>query len=591
MCGIFGYVGARHDAAALILSGLTKLEYRGYDSWGVAVKLGAGAVVDKRVGKIGNATTALPPSSAGIGHTRWATHGGVTQDNAHPHLDCSGRLAVVHNGIVANDAELRAELVTKGHRFRSETDSELVAHLVEDELGRAPLSGDRVVWATMAAFRRLRGLNAVAIFDAATGTIAAAKNGSPLCIGFAASEHFLASDHVAFLIHTRRVAFVRDGEALLLTGGSVRVFEIESGRETKPDVTTVEWADASADRGVHPDYMTKEIHEQPDALARLADAGRTAATELAREIERSTEAYAVGCGSGWHAALAAQYLFGAVGHRVTAVAGSEFTYQERFVKPGSLVIAFSQSGETVDILEAARSARARGARVAAVTNVQGSTLWRLADLVLPLDVGPERCVVSTKALTAKIAFASMTAGAIAGVLDDAARGVGRAALDIRALLQDERRRRIADIARSLRDRSHLYVIGRGLSYAIAMETALKIKEVSYLHAEGFAGGELKHGVIALIEPGTPCIVLAPSDDTLSDVMAATMQVKARGASVIGIAARAHEAFDDYLEVPELGPATAIVNAVPAQLIGYELARLRGHDPDMPRNLAKSVTVK
>lgn len=612
MCGIFGYSGERRDAAELILTGLKRLEYRGYDSWGVAVTNGARAAVDKRVGKIGGATTSLPPSSLGLGHTRWATHGGVTEENAHPHLDCAGRLAVVHNGIVENDVELRRALERRGHRFSSETDTELIAHLVEEalkdlehaervrgEARDAPTESqmeavrrdDALVLATMSAFRRLRGLNAIAVLDVETGALAAAKNGSPLVLGFGEREHFLSSDQGAITPHTRRVLFVKEGQAVSIVGGAARLFDVENGRETRAEVTTAQWEASGHDKGDHPDFMTKEIREQPSALRRISIASSEAVHALAELVRASRDVFTIGCGSGWHAALATEYLFGAAGVRVTAVPGSEFSHRARFVKPGSLVMALSQSGETIDILEAVRSARANGATVAALTNVEGSSLARFADVVVPLGVGPERCVLSTKTLVAKLALSYLTARALAGDFATATRMVERAAADIEDMLDGERRRAVYKVALIINDSRHLFVLGRGPSFALALETALKVKEVSYLHAEGFAAGELKHGVIALIEPGTPCIVLAPNDDTRADVMAAAMQVKARGATVIGIAPEPHDAFDHFIEVADLGDATAIVNAVPAQLLGYDLARLRGNDPDMPRNLAKSVTVK
>ncbi len=595
MCGIFGYAGERRDAAELILTGLKRLEYRGYDSWGIAVTNGARAMVDKRVGKIGGATTSLPPSSLGLGHTRWATHGGVTEENAHPHLDCDGRLAVVHNGIVDNDEELRRALERRGHRFSSETDTELIAHLVEEALGDAAEAragaNDALVLATMAAFRRLRGLNAIVVLDVETGALAAAKNGSPLVLGFGEREHFLSSDQSAITPHTRRVSFVKEGQAVSIEGGAARLFDVESGREVCAEVTTAQWAAVSAEKGDHPDFMTKEIREQPSALRRLAASSGESVRALAERVRASSDVFAIGCGSGFHAALATEYLFGAAGVRVTAVPGSEFSHRARFVRPGSLVIALSQSGETIDILEAVRGARKNGATVAALTNVEGSSLARFADVVVPLGVGPERCVLSTKSLVAKLALSFLTSRELAGDLATATRMVERAAADIEDLLDGDRRRAVYEVALTINDSRHLFVLGRGPSFALALETALKVKEVSYLHAEGFAAGELKHGVIALIEPKTPCIVLAPNDDTRSDVMAAAMQVRARGAIVIGIAPEPHDAFDHFIRVADLGDATAIVNAVPAQLLGYDLARLRGNDPDMPRNLAKSVTVK
>jgi glucosamine--fructose-6-phosphate aminotransferase (isomerizing) len=591
MCGIFGYVGERGDAARLILGGLKKLEYRGYDSWGIAVAEGDRAAVDRRVGKIGHAAPALPLNTLGLGHTRWATHGAVTEENAHPHLDCAGRFAIVHNGIVSNAVALRRALAIAGHYVRSQTDTEVIAHLVEDEARHAGPGTAALMGATIAAFRKLQGLNAFAVLDAATGSITAAKNGSPLVIGFGESGHFLASDPSALIEHTRRMTFVDDGQAVLLTRERVRLFDIESGRELEPEIVLASWEAGSADRGDHPDYMTKEIHEQPELLRRLAVESRADAQALARRIGESDDVFVTGCGSAAHAALAAEHLFARAGHRVTAVTASEFAHLEPFVKPSTLVAALSQSGETLDVLDAVRGARSRGASIAAMTNVEGSSLWRFADLAVALRAGPERCVLATKSFTAKLTIVMLAAGALTGRAEAAAESIERAADDVDRMLRTERREAIRAVAQAIHMSEHLYVVGRGPSHALALEAALKIKEASYVHAEGFAGGELKHGVIALIEPGTPCIVLAPEDDTRADVMSAAMQVKARGATVIGLAPRGDEAFDRHIEVADAGDATAIANAVSAQLLGYDLARLRGHDPDMPRNLAKSVTVK
>ena len=592
MCGIFGYVGRDQNAADLVLRGLKKLEYRGYDSWGVAVGHRDRVVLERRIGKIGDAAPDLPASTIGIGHTRWATHGGVTEQNAHPHLDCAGRLALIHNGIVSNYRELREPLVRAGHRFGSQTDTEVITHLIEDCLATTPAGPEQLVTATMAAFRRLRGLNAIAVADVSTGQIAAAKSGSPLVLGWGDGGHLLASDFSALLEHTRRVTFVQDGQAVLLSRERCRVFDADSGREVAPAITEVEWEAAATELSGYPDYMTKEIHEQPAMLRRLAESAGEHARRLAAMIRDARDVFIIGCGTAGHAALAAQYLLARVAHRrVTVATGSEFPYLMDFVADGALVIALSQSGETIDVIDAVRAARGRGARIAALVNVEGSTLWRLADLTVPLGAGPERCVLATKSFTAKLAILLLTAHELVGLAPGAAALIQRAAGEIERLLADDRRDLIRQIAETIHTREHLFVIGRGPSYPLALEAALKVKEVSYIHAEGFAGGELKHGVIALIEPGTPCLVLAPSDETYDDIMAGAMQVKARGALLIGVSPAPHEAFDYHVPVADLGAATAILNAPPAQLLGYYLALLRGHDPDKPRNLAKSVTVK
>jgi glucosamine--fructose-6-phosphate aminotransferase (isomerizing) len=590
MCGIFGYVGAGDDAAGIVLQGLKKLEYRGYDSWGIAIARGSAVVIDKRTGKIGDAAPELPGSGIGLGHTRWATHGGVTEPNAHPHADCGGRLAVIHNGIISNYRELRGPLT--GHRFRSETDTEVVAHLLEDCLHEVPPGPEQLVRATMTVFRRLEGLNAIAVLDASTGEIAAAKSGSPLVLGWSDRGHMLASDYSALLQHTRRVTFVEERQAALVTRERCRLFDIDTGGELRPDITEVTWEAAATELSGYPDYMTKEIHEQPAVLRHIAATAGEHVRRLASLVRQAREVFVIGCGTAGNAALAAQYLFArTAGCRVTFATASEFGYMRDFVSEGALVIALSQSGETIDVIDAARAARARGARIAALVNVEGSTLWRLADLAVPLGAGPERCVLATKSFTAKLAVLLLTAYELGDRLEAGIALLAAAAAEIQALLGEQRRDLIRRIAEEIYRRDHMFVIGRGASYPLALEAALKIKEVSYVHAEGFAGGELKHGVIALIEPGTPCLVLAPRDDTYDDIMAGAMQVKARGAMLVGLSGEPHEAFDCHIPVADLGPATAIVNAVPAQLLGYYLALLRGHDPDKPRNLAKSVTVK
>ena len=595
MCGIFGYVGgdrrSGEDAAGIVLRGLKKLEYRGYDSWGIAVAHEGGVALDKHVGKIGEAVTRLPRSATGLGHTRWATHGGVTEPNAHPHLDCDGRLALIHNGIVSNYRELRDALRSQ-HRFCSETDSEVVAHLLEDCLARTPAGPDRLVAAVMAAFRQLDGLNAIAVLDVDTGQLAAAKSGSPLVLGWGEEGNFLASDYSALLEHTRRVTFVEDRQAALIGQDGIRLFDVDAGEEIAPAITEVEWEAAATELGGYPDFMTKEIHEQPAVLRRIGAGWGEHARRLAGMLREARDVFAVGCGTASHAALAAQYLLARIGgRRLTFATGSEFSYLGDFVGEGSLVVAFSQSGETIDVIDSVRAARRRGAQIAALVNVEGSSLWRLADYALPLGAGPERCVLATKSFTAKLAILLMTAYELIGEPEAGAALVQDAADEIERLLGDDRRDLIRQIAERIYRREHMFVIGRGPSYPLALEAALKVKEVSYVHAEGFAGGELKHGVIALIEPGTPCLVLAPCDETYADVMSGAMQLKARGGMIIGVSPEPHEAFDAHIPVADLGPATAIVNAAPAQLLGYYLALLRGHDPDKPRNLAKSVTVK
>jgi len=582
----------------MVLAGLKKLEYRGYDSWGIAARNPASIqlLVEKHVGKIGQASTSLPASRAALGHTRWATHGGVTQANAHPHLDCQGRLAVIHNGIVENHAELRRELIKGGHTFASQTDTEVVCHLLEDELVREDAAADgceRLVEAVMTIFRRLDGLSAIGVLDPHLECIAAAKNGSPLVLGWGDDGNYLASDSSALLDHTRKLTFLDDGQAALVTGDGLSIYDVTTGEQIQqPRVWDITWQQEVDSLDGYPNYMAKEIAEQPSVLRRLAAQQADAAQALAKSIQQASTVHLVGCGSAAHAARCGEYLFSRVASRqANCVVGSEFGYLADFLDERSLVVGLSQSGETIDLLDSMKSARRRGARLAALVNVEGSSLHRLVDEAILLSAGPERCVLATKSFTAKLAILLMAAYAARGRLQAGRALLEQAADEIQALLNDERVVQIRTLAERIAHVEHLYVIGRGPSYPMALEAALKIKEVSYMHAEGFAGGELKHGVIALIDAGTPCIVLAPNDETFRAIVSGAEEIKARGGYIIGISPFASDVWDEHIHVADVGEAASIVNAVPPQLLAYHIALSRGLDPDKPRNLAKSVTVK
>ena len=597
MCGIFGYVGACAEAPQLVLAGLKKLEYRGYDSWGIAARQNgspgpAQLVVEKHVGKIGLATTSLPGGHAALGHTRWATHGGVTESNAHPLLDCGGRLAVIHNGIIENHEELKRDLRARGHTFRSETDTEVVSHLLEEELSEL---GDceGLVQALMRVFRGLEGLSAIGVLDPRTQCIAAAKNGSPLVLGWGEDGNYLASDSSALLEHTRRLTFLEDGQGALVMSDGLSVYDVATGqRLSNVKVWDITWQEERADLEGYPDYMDKEIHEQPGVLRRLVAERSGHAQQLAELIAEAKTVHLVGCGSAAHAAKAGEYLFSRVAaQQANAVVGSEFGYLEDFLSDRSLVVGLSQSGETIDLLDSMKAAQGRGARLAALVNVEGSSLYRLVDCPILLGAGPERCVLATKSFTAKLGVLLLAAYAARAELATGQRLVEKAADEIHAFLTDGRVDQVRALAERIYQRDHLYVIGRGPSYPLALEAALKIKEVSYIHAEGFAGGELKHGVIALIEEGTPCLVLAPNDETFRAIVSGAQEIKARGGYIVGISPLASDVWDMHIPVADVGEGATIVNAVPPQVLAYHLARLRGLDPDKPRNLAKSVTVK
>ena len=595
MCGIFGYVGTRQEGPQLVLEGLRKLEYRGYDSWGIATRHN-GLLIEKHVGKIGQAQTSLPGGSAALGHTRWATHGGVSEANAHPHLDCQGRLAVIHNGIIENHEELRRELKAHGHTFTSQTDTEVVCHLLEDELKERdePAEGcERLIQALLTVFRMLEGLSAISVLDPEQQCIAAAKNGSPLVLGYGDDGNFLASDSSALLEHTRRLTFLEDGQAALITANQAVVYDVASGRrQAEARVWDITWQEEQAGLDGHADFMSKEIDEQPSVLRRVATERTTDAQGLADAISVARTVHFVGCGSAAHAAKCGEYYFSRIAlQQANFVVGSEFGYLADFLTDRSLVVGFSQSGETIDLLESMKSARARGACLAALVNVEGSSLYRMVDQPILLSAGPERCVLATKSFTAKLAVLLMAAYAARGDVAQGAELVVRAADEIQSFLTDGRVEQLQQLAEQFKDAHHLYVIGRGPSYPMALEAALKIKEVSYIHAEGFAGGELKHGVIALIEPGTPCLVLAPRDETFRAIVSGAQEIKARGGFIVGISPEASDVWDVHIPVADVGEGASIVNAVPPQILAYELAIRRGLDPDKPRNLAKSVTVK
>lgn len=589
MCGIFGYVGAETDIAPQILDALRTLEYRGYDSWGLAVGVNGHLQVRKSAGRIGGATVDLPPSTIGFGHTRWATHGGVTDANAHPHLDCTGRFAVIHNGIIENYQTLKEELSVRGHRFCSDTDSEVVAHLLEQ---RAKRDGDLSPQGFGEVFAMLDGLSAVIAIDNVTRTMFATKRVSPLVIGSGCAGGTIASDAIALHGKAERICHLEDGQIAVLSGDSILLWDQTSQRGSAPRWQQMPRQILDTGLQGYPDFMSREMAEQPDVLARLARTANGDISAMAAAIAGSYGTFLVGCGTASYAALTGSYLFSRIARRhVNYVVGSEFKYHEQFLTDRSLVIALSQSGETADIIEAMLSARARGSRLGAIVNVEHSTLDRMVDLRIPLRAGPEQCVLSTKAYTAKVAVLTMLAHAVAGHADYGRELIERAAAALRQMLQPAWTEQIRGIAEQTRLATNMFVIGRGLSYPTALEAALKIKEVSYIHAEGFAGGELKHGVIALIEAGTPCIVYAPDDEARRDIISGAMELKARGGFIVGIGSRNDPAFDVFVEVPDVGDAAPLVQALPAQMLGYYAALIRGNDPDKPRNLAKSVTVK
>jgi len=588
MCGVFGYVGQQTDVAGTILTALKTLEYRGYDSWGLALSTPDDLMVHKDVGRINGSVRAYPTSTLGIGHTRWATHGGVQAANSHPHLDCLRRIAVVHNGIIENHVELRTRLLERGHRLESETDSDVVAHLIEEELA----TGSDLGAAVDTVFGLLEGYNAVVVMDRLGQQFAAAKCVSPLVLGRGARGSTVASDAIALNDHADELIYLEDDQLAILNADSVAVFERTSMRRISPVAVSTQKDMARIGLAGYPDFLSKEIEEQPAALRRLVLEGREEIECLAVAIGTAESVILVGCGTAGNAALAGTYFFDEICGRVmTMIPASEFRYRSQTTNGGSLVIALSQSGETVDVLDAMTAAQRRGARLAAIVNTPMSTLDRTVETRVHLRAGVEQCVLATKSYTNMLATLLLTAHAVDGRWSAGADQVLHAADAIESMLVNGSRDRIKSVATRLAAAQHLFVIGRGAHYPSALEAALKIKEVSYIHAEGFAAGELKHGVIALVEEGTPCVILAPQDCSRTDVLSGAAELKSRGGYVIGVGSTPDSVFDEFIQIPDAGIASAIVEAVPGQLLGYFAALARGNDPDRPRNLAKSVTVK
>ncbi len=600
MCGIFGYIGTAKNATSMAVDGLKSLEYRGYDSWGVAWKEGTTLRYKKEIGKISgvDGSTLSQDCTVAIGHTRWATHGGVSAINSHPHFNEDNTIAVVQNGIFENYQELRNELKAKGHVFVSETDTEVAPHLIEEYLKET----NDFARAVQMACRRFTGRYAIVVINTKTNVMVAARTGSPLIVGvqkkgggpaLSDSEgYFVASDTPAFARHTRTVQYLDDGEMLVTDGATILFSDIFTGEERPKREIEIAWTPEQAEKGDFAHYMLKEIMDQKESIARSVNQNEHDILTIADAIRHAKGTFLVACGTAHKACAAAEYFFSVVAsHHVNVVPASEFKVYHHFLKPESLLIVVSQSGETADVLEAMMVAKSKGAKVLAIVNVKGSSIDRAADYTLLIHAGPERAVASTKAFTGQLSVLLLVAHALAGTLQQGKQLLLETSSLINDMLNPRYVDRLKTLAEKINRNENMYIIGKSWNYPLALESAIKIQEVSYIHAEGFAGGELKHGPIALIERGTPCIVLAGRDETLSDILSNAIQLKARGALVIGIAPDENEIFDEWVKVPDAGPAQAIVNIIPIQVLAYFLAVQRGKDPDMPRNLAKSVTVK
>ena len=592
MCGIFGYVGKRLDASDIVFNGLKTLEYRGYDSWGVAVRLKNEKkfVVDKDIGKIGTSKLSgkiyKKESDFSIGHTRWATHGGVTVENAHPHLDCAGKIAVIHNGIIENFESIKNNLIKKGHVFLSETDTEVIPHLIEENLKKEGFASS-----VKDAFNLLRGFNAIVVSYTPSSEIIACKNGSPLIVGIGKDELFISSDISGITPYTKKVLFLKDNEMVIL-GKKLQLLNLPKGKKIKPKTETINWSIEESEKGEYKHFMLKEIYEQPRVIRNLAQNYTDQIKFLTKTIKDAKGTFFIGAGTAYNACLAGMYFFSKISHKhVNTVFASEFNYLEDFLNKNSLIIALSQSGETLDVIESLNRAKVRKSKIVAITNVLGSTIYRMADYKLLLGAGPERAVASTKAYIAKLSVLLMISYELDRKTSKVKSILLQTAQEIERILQTKNLKKVKKIAKLMAGAKHIFVIGRGVSYSSSLEAALKIKEVSYIDTQGLAGGELKHGPIALIAKGTPCLVFAPNDETYDSIISNATEIKARGGIIIGISPQNATSFDYWLEVKDILEGSYIAQVVVAQVFAYYLALFLKLDPDKPRNLAKSVTVK
>lgn len=591
MCGIFAVVNDEKTVAArTTLEGLKKLEYRGYDSWGIAIKPAEGnrLMVEKHTGKIGDAVTSLPPSSIAIGHTRWATHGGVTDANAHPHLDCEGKIAVIHNGIVENYQEIKENLVGLGHKFISETDTEVIAHLIEENK-----KGGSFADAVMKTFDAIVGSNAIVVLDVETETIVSCRNGSPLVVGIDEGNrrYYLGSDVPAFLRYTNKVYFLEDMEGVLISKNKIEIYDLKTKSQKKFSPQVLDWKLEDAEKEGFPHFLLKEIHEQSKIIPKTASVNKAEIETVSKLINEGRKVVFMGCGTASYCAMLGKYFLSSTGIESQAYGAYEFMPFSRFIDKKTVVIAISQSGETADTLLAVKEAKKNNAYIVSVVNARGSTMERLSDTVIPVGAGPEIAVVSTKAFTAQAATLYLLSRAVAGEYEAACGNVKKLGRELDNFINGESNSRIVSMAKRLMTAEHAYVIGKHLNFPGALEFALKLKESSYLHSEAFTAGELKHGVITLIQRGTPCFVLSSNDSVRQEVLSSAAELKARGGHIIGIAPHQAKEFDEIIATPDLGELTVFVNIVAGQLLGYYLGIGRGADPDKPRNLAKSVTVK
>lgn len=584
MCGIIGYIGEK-DAPKIVFEGLKHLQYRGYDSVGIAIISNSNLIVKKDKGKIDDVHEKYnffePNGSLAIGHTRWATHGKVSKENAHPHTDCKGKIAIVHNGIIENFAELKQKLEVSGHKFKSETDSEVVAHLIEEFSKEFEFEK-----ACKKAFSLLEGSFAILAISSEKEEIVGIRKDSPLVVGVNENEAFVSSDIYALLPYTKNFIFLQNYDFVVLNKNSAKIENLLKGEVQRPlERINVEFE--NNDKGNFHHFMIKEILEQANTFEKAFNQDEEKIEKLAEELKSYKKIFFLGAGTSYHACLAFSLLLAKASIFSIPVIASEFKNYENVLDENSLVIPISQSGETADVLEAVRIAKRKGARIFSIVNVYGSSLARESDEIILMKAGFEVGVAATKTYTAELAIALKLYSKVYEQKIDSVK-IKAKILD---LLSRSRREFIHKIAEKIKDKQNVFLIGRGLEHVTALEAALKIKEISYIHAEAFAGGELKHGTLALIEKDVPCIVFV-SEERKKEILSNAHEIKARGGFIIGVSSENEEIFDLWIKMPEASEEENLVlQIIPMQILAYETAVLKNCDPDKPRNLSKSVTVK
>ena len=587
MCSIIGYIG-KFSAASVLVGSLKKMEYRGYDSVGIATLESNKILIRKGVGKVLDVDNSLHlykmPGQIGIGHTRWATHGGISKANAHPHTDCDNNVVVVHNGIIDNYLQLKDSLIGQGHIFQSQTDSEVIAHLIETYLKKFDIKQ-----AIIETCKQIHGSYAfVAIFK--SGIVAGARLDEPLIIGIGNNGNFISSDVLGFLEYTDKAIFLDNHDIVILEDQNINLFDFNGHAISRP-ITQVAWELGDLDKGKYAHYTIKEIHEQKNSIPVAFQINRTSLKRAVDIISSSKNIFITGSGTSFHSALLAKYLFYKFAKiRTEIIMSSEFEYVSGPIDENSLLIAISQSGETADVLNSVKIAKQHKAKILSIVNISTSSLCRLSDHYVSINCGPEIGVAATKSFTAQLAV-------IYSIIDNFC--TNNRPLDISTdtfsnvlkeiLKDDSYLEKIAEDIKSVQD---IYILGTSFHYPIALEGALKIKELAYIHAEGIAAGEIKHGPLALIEPSTIVIVLNPEDETYHNILNSINEMKSRGAKIIGISNKNNDLYDYFIKLPLVNKYLyPIIEIIPLQILSYYLAIKKNANPDYPRNLAKSVTVK